>query len=100
MSRGKDGGSHGSQSYLLARLERVERDMEVLLRERVVVRVCRQCLYGYKVNTKTGEFLRDADRDLIPCNICNGRGEHLYRVHDLPVLDETPVDDRDQDGGR
>lgn len=84
MSRGNNqGGNSGMNGLMLQLLRRLERRLDLLEGDHVVIRPCQQCRNGYKIDYESGKFIRDADLNLITCEICNGRGEHVYRVNEL-----------------
>lgn len=106
------GGNSGMSALVLQSLGRLEKQLDSLERDRVIVRPCQQCRNGYKFDPDLKKFARDADENLVTCEICNGRGEHVYRVNELPRqvlgvpdesaihIDEQPSEhDSDGDGG-
>lgn len=78
------GGNSGMNMLVLQLLRRIEGQLDSLEQDQVVVRPCQQCKGGYKFDPDREKFVRDADENLITCEICNGRGEHVYRVNELP----------------
>ncbi len=77
-------------------LRRLERRLDLLEGDRVVIRPCQQCRDGYKFDHEKEALVRDANESLITCEICNGRGEHVYRVNELPrqvvSAEDSPVE--------